>query len=511
MKKNKLVSLIILDGWGIAKPGKGNAISQANIPNFKNLLKKYPNATLKASGLDVGLPDGQMGNSEVGHLNLGAGRIVYQSLTRINKTIEDKSFYKNKAYLNAIKHVKKHNSKLHIMGLFSDGGVHSHINHIIEICKMAEKNGLKDKTFLHAILDGRDTPTDSGLGYVDLYNKKTNVKIASVIGRYYTMDRDNNWDRIQIGYDLMTKGIGEKFNCAKEAIKSSYKENITDEFVKPKIIDENGLVKSNDAIIFMNFRQDRAIRIATAFSNPSSVSKYYTKGKPTFTKLNDLKNIFFVQTMHYADTVKGEIAFPKEQLKNIYGDVISKNNMKQLRIAETEKYAHVTFFFDGGQDKEIKGAKRVLINSPKVKTYDLKPEMSAYEVKDNAVKELKTGKYNTMILNFANPDMVGHTGVIPAAIKACEAVDKCLGEVLEEINNQNGVAIILADHGNCEYMLSESGEVVTSHTTNLVPIIVTDENLKVKDGGRLSDIAPTMLYLLGIDIPKEMTGKVLVK
>lgn len=506
----KFVGLIILDGQGIAKPSDSNAVTLANTPVFDNLIKKYPHNTLSASGERVGLPEGQMGNSEVGHLNLGAGRVVWQSLSRVNASIKDGSFFENKAFLDAIKWVKNHNSKLHILGLAGHGGVHSSSNHIIALNDLATKHGLKEKTYYHAFLDGRDTPPTSGLEFLKELNK-ANVHISTVSGRYYAMDRDNNWDRLQKAIDNLTLGTGEKYPNFEDGVKKSYNNGVTDEFMIPFLVDEKGLIENNDAVIFANFRPDRAIRISTALSNPKAVSNYYTEGKATFDSSNIPSNIFFVSMMHYQETVKGEIAFELQDLVDLYGDVIESHHLKQLRIAETEKYAHVTFFFDGGYEKELKGAKRILIPSPKVPTYDLKPEMSAFEVADAAIKEILTKEYDTMILNFANPDMVGHTGSIPAATKAVEAVDINLGRVLEAINKVGGVAIILADHGNAEVMRDENGTPHTAHTTNLVPIIITKEGLKIKDDGALCDIAPTMLDLLGLEKPKEMTGQTLIK
>ena len=504
------VGLIILDGQGIAKPSDSNAVTLANTPVFDSLIKEYPHSTLFASGEYVGLPEGQMGNSEVGHLNLGAGRVVWQSLSRVNASIKDQSFFKNKAFLDAIEWVKKHNSKLHIFGLAGHGGVHSSSNHIVALNDLANQKGLGKQTFYHAFLDGRDTPPTSGLEFLEEIANK-GVTIATVSGRYYAMDRDNNWDRLQKAIDNITSGTGKQFNSFVDGVKESYTNGVTDEFMLPFVVDKNGLVEENDAIIFANFRPDRAIRISTAFSNPDKVSNYYTEGKATFDSTHIPKNIFFVSMMHYQETVKGEIAFELQSLADLYGDVIENHHFKQLRIAETEKYAHVSFFFDGGYEKELAGAKRILIPSPKVPTYDLKPEMSAYEVADAAVNEILTKQYDTMILNFANPDMVGHTGSIPAATKAVEAVDYNLGRVLEAIKKVNGVAIILADHGNAEVMRDENGEPHTAHTTNLVPIIVTKAGLTLKEGGALCDVAPTMLDLLNIPKPVAMTGNSLIK
>ena len=506
----KFVGLVILDGQGLAPASNSNSVSLAKKPTMDYLLKTYPNNTLNASGSYVGLPDGQMGNSEVGHLNLGAGRVVWQSLSRINEAIKDHSFFENQAFLAAIAHVKKYNSKLHIFGLAGTGGVHSHTNHIIALYELAKKNQLADRTYYHAFLDGRDTPPTSGLGFVEEINN-TGLKVATVSGRYYAMDRDNNWDRLQLAIDNITLGTGKHYSTFAAGIKASYQAGVTDEFVIPFLVDKNGLVKDNDAIIFANFRPDRAIRISTAFSNPKEVSHYYSPQKTTFDASNIPKNTFFVCMMHYAETVKGEIAYGLQSLTDLYGDVISQAGLPQLRAAETEKYAHVTFFFDGGMDKQLTGAKRILVPSPKVATYDLKPEMSAYELTDEVLKALKSEHFDTMILNYANPDMVGHTGSIEAATKAVEAVDECLGKIVNYVENIGGILIILADHGNAEKMRDEKGMPYTAHTTNPVPIIITDQKIKIKAGGALCDIAPTMLHFLEINKPEVMSGKSLIK
>jgi 2,3-bisphosphoglycerate-independent phosphoglycerate mutase len=502
----KFAGLIIMDGYGLAPDSPSNSVSIAKKPFLDQLFKEYPTNTLIASGEHVGLPDGQMGNSEVGHLNLGAGRVVYQSLTRINVAIKDGSFFENKAFLDAIQYVKDHQSNLHIFGLVSDGGVHSYPTHITALNDLAVKNGITP--YLHAFMDGRDTAPTSGLGFLrDQINH--GLKVATVSGRYYAMDRDNNWDRIQKAFDNMVLGTGHKFDDALVGIQSSYDKGITDEFIEPFLVDEKGLIKDNDAIIFANFRPDRAIRIATAFSNPNDTKLYVTEGKKTFDTKNTLKNIFFVSMMHYNESVKGVLAYELQTLNNLYGEVIANNNLKQLRIAETEKYAHVTFFFDGGSEKDLKGCTRILAESPKVATYDLKPEMSAFEVKDKAVKAILSMEYDTMILNFANPDMVGHTGSIEATKIAVETVDQCTKEVVEAILEIGGIAIVLADHGNAEKMRDEFGNPHTAHTTNLVPIVITDKNVKL-DTGSLCDVAPTMLDILGLEQPKEMTGKSLI-
>lgn len=502
----KFAALIIMDGYGLAEPSDSNAVTLAKKPFLDKLFSEYPKNVLQASGEAVGLPEGQMGNSEVGHLNLGAGRVVYQSLTRINVAIKDGSFFKNNAFLNAIKHVKKHNSKLHIMGLVSDGGVHAYPTHIKALHDLAMQNGITP--YMHAFMDGRDTPQKGGLGYLgDLIDH--GMKIATVSGRYYAMDRDNNWDRLQLAYDNMVLGTGELHEDALEGIKASYDQDVTDEFIKPFLVDKKGLIQDHDAVIFANFRPDRAIRMSLALSNPEGTKLFETPGKAIFDQSHTLKDIFFVSMMHYHEAVKGPLAYDLQKLDNIYGEVIANAGLKQLRVAETEKYAHVTFFFDGGSEKDLKGATRILVQSPKVATYDLKPEMSAYEVKDKAVKAIKTGEYDTMILNFANPDMVGHTGSIEAATKAVETVDQCTKEVVEAILSIGGVAIVLADHGNAEKMRSEDGLPHTAHTTNLVPVVITQKGIKVNTGA-LCDVAPTLLDILGVKKPKEMTGHSLI-
>jgi 2,3-bisphosphoglycerate-independent phosphoglycerate mutase len=501
----KPVTLIVMDGYGIRNDELGNAIKLAKTPNLDLLMKEYPTNHLNASGLAVGLPDGQMGNSEVGHLNLGAGRIVYQSLTRINKSIEDGDFFKNKAYLNAVKNVVDNDSKLHIMGLLSDGGVHSHINHAKAFFKFAKDNGVKE-TYYHAFLDGRDTPPDSGVKYLEeleaYFTEIGYGKVATVGGRYYGMDRDKNWDRVQVHYDVLTGTSDNHKETAVGGVQESYEEKIFDEFVIPFNVVQAGIIENKDSVIFANFRPDRAIQIATAISNPEASGIELGNG-PT--------DVTFVSTMSYSPSVKGEIAYALQKLDNMYGDVISKAGLKQLRIAETEKYAHVTFFFDGGMDKQIEGSERVLVNSPKVATYDLQPEMSAPLVTEKILDEITQDKHDTIILNFANCDMVGHTGVIPAAVKAVETVDECVGKVVDAILDQGGVAIITADHGNAEKMLDETGKPFTAHTTSIVPLIITDKNIEIRDGGKLADVAPTMLDYLGIEKPAEMTGVSLLK
>ena len=476
----KPVALIIMDGIGLGPNTPGNAYELAKKPNLDLLFHEFPHTQIEASGEAVGLPEGQMGNSEVGHLNIGAGRIVYQSLTRVNVAVKDGSFATNPAFQQAFDYVKEHQSKLHIFGLLSNGGVHSHILHIKKLFEIAKLAGI-EKTYMHAFLDGRDVPPKSGIDFVrDLeadMAKNEYGKIATVHGRYYAMDRDKNWNRIQISYDLMSFGKGKTAPSAVQGIEASYAEGVNDEFVVPFLVDSEGLIASNDAIIFANFRPDRAIEIGTCYSNPDAAKANVENGP---------RNVFFVSMMKYADSVKGPLAFELQSLSNMFGDYVSDQGLNQLRIAETEKYAHVTFFFDGGIDKEIKNATRVLIPSPKVATYDLKPEMSAYEITDHVLEELDTRNYDVMILNFANGDMVGHTGVIPAAVKAVETVDECVARVVDKISELDGVAIITADHGNVEKMLDENGQPIYGHFVfdeegNLVigpngnPIIVRDE------------------------------------
>lgn len=504
------VLLCIMDGYGLAPASNGNAVSLAKKPNLDALFAKYPHCVIEASGEAVGLPEGQMGNSEVGHMNLGAGRIVYQSLTRINKSIKDGSFNTNEAILNAIEHAKKNGKKVHILGLCSDGGVHSHTNHIKAIANVCKLHGI-DKVYYHAFLDGRDVPPTSALTFIDKVLSDTNISISTVSGRYYGMDRDKNWNRIQKTFDAMTDLQGEVYSSAKEGIEASYKNGVTDEFMVPFIVDTNGQIEDGDSVIFANFRPDRAIQIATALSNPE-VCKTLLKAPtdPILDISHAPKNITFVSMMKYSDNVKGSLAFPLQSFNNLYGDVVAAAGLKQLRIAETEKYAHVTFFFDGGADRTIEGSDRILVNSPKVATYDLQPEMSAYEVCDKVVAAIKEEKYDTIILNFANCDMVGHTGVIPAAVKAVEVVDECVGKVVEALNSVGGVAIITADHGNAEKMLDENGKPYTAHTTNPVPLILTSNKYELKEHGILSDIAPTMLELLGVAKPSDMTSESLI-
>lgn len=508
MKKRPIV-LCIMDGYGLTQRIDGNAVKLANTPHLDDLMAIYPTTEIKACGNAVGLPEGQMGNSEVGHLNIGAGRIVYQSLTLINKAIEDGSFVKNEKFLKAIAHAKDNNAKLHIWGLLSDGGVHSSNEHIYALLQMAKDAGL-EKVYVHAFLDGRDVAPDSGADFVAQLEAKMKEigvgQIATVSGRYYAMDRDKRFDRVAKAYDCITNHEGNSFTDPVQFVKDSYKEEVFDEFVVPGYNkDVDGTVEDNDSIIFANFRPDRAIQLATVMTNPDF---YKDLGYVPSTKRTNLE---FVCMMKYADSVNGEIAFALQTLTNTLGDYLSAQGMKQLRIAETEKYAHVTFFFDGGVDKEIEGAQRDLINSPKVATYDLQPEMSAYLVKDKLIEELDKDEFDVVIVNFANCDMVGHTGIIPAAIKAVSVVDECVGEVYEKVEELGGTMLITADHGNSERLLDEENNPFTAHTTNPVPLVVTNTHLELKEGGKLGDLAPTMLQLLGLPIPEEMTGESLIK
>lgn len=508
--KDKLVALIILDGFGINPKTEGNAIAKAKKPNIDKLLREYPNTVIRTSGMDVGLPHGQMGNSEVGHTNIGAGRIVYQELTRITKSIEDGDFFNKEEFLSAIENCKKNNSKLHLFGLLSDGGVHSHNTHLYALVELAKRQNFKD-VFIHCFFDGRDVPPDSAKGFVEQLEAKLKEigvgKIASVMGRYYAMDRDNRWERVQLAYDAMVLGKGLEASSAGEAVAVSYGKEEFDEFVKPTVIKQNGspvaTIDKNDSIIFFNFRPDRAREITRTFTDEDFAG--FERGKGYL----PLKYVCMTQ---YDKTIKNAaIAFKPQSLENTFGEYISRKGLRQLRIAETEKYAHVTFFFNGGVEAEYEGEDRALINSPKVATYDLKPEMSAYEVTDEVVKRINSKEYDVIILNYANPDMVGHTGFIDAAKAAVEAVDECLGRVISAIQAQNGVALITADHGNSEQMLDyETGGPFTAHTTNPVPLIgVGLGNVKLKEG-RLADLAPTMLDIMKLEKPQEMTGESLI-
>ena len=496
--KKNLVMLAILDGYGIAPAGASNAISLAKKPNLDFLVNNYPNTILGASGEAVGLPDGQMGNSEVGHMNIGAGRIVYQSLTRVNIAVRNDELIKMPAVVKAVNNCLEKDSKLHIMGLLSDGGVHSHINHILYLMEKAHKMGVKE-VIVHAFLDGRDVPPKSALTYLDMLNAKAKevggCKIGVVSGRYYAMDRDKNWNREQLAYDALVYNKAP-LKGYKEGIEESYENGVTDEFVE-----ENTNICEKDSVIFANFRPDRAIQIATALTNVKVTG--IENGK-------EFKEMVFVCMMLYSDSVKGDIVFGVQELNNIFGEYMAKLGKTQLRIAETEKYAHVTFFFDGGVDQEYPGQTRILVASPKVATYDLQPEMSAYEVCDKAVEAIESEKFDSIILNFANCDMVGHTTVMDATIKAVEAVDECVGRIYKAVDKVGGTLIIIADHGNADKMMDENNLPFSAHSTNPVPCIVTKKGLELRDGGNLGDVVPTMFELMDIEKPVEMTGKSLI-
>lgn len=500
----KPVALIIMDGYGYNPSDYGNAITAANKPYLDKYLKECPNTRIGASGMDVGLPDGQMGNSEVGHTNIGAGRIVYQELTRITKSIQDGDFFENEALIGAIENCKKNNSALHLMGLLSSGGVHSHNTHLYGLLELAKKSGI-EKVYVHCFMDGRDVPPSSGKEFVEeLCNKMKEIgvgEIATINGRYYAMDRDNNWDRVKKTYDAMVNGIGEFYDCPVEAMQKSYDNGVTDEFVIPCVCSKNGKVSANDSIIFFNFRPDRAREITRTFVD-DKFSGFEREKLP----------LYFVCFTQYDATMPNvEIAFKPQSLKNTFGEYIAEKGLTQLRIAETEKYAHVTFFFNGGVEKQYPNEERILVNSPKeVATYDLKPSMSAYEVAVKAVNAINSDKFDVMILNFANCDMVGHTGVFDAAKSAVEAVDTCVGAVVEAVTNKGGVAFITADHGNADKMYEDDGSAFTAHTTNPVPFIVAGKDCKLREGGVLADIAPTMLKVFGLEQPAEMTGKSII-
>ena len=508
--ENKITMLMILDGFGENAEEKGNAVKLANTPNIDKLMKQYPTTRIAASGLAVGLPEGQMGNSEVGHTNIGAGRIVYQELTRITKSIEDGDFFSNEEFVNAIENCKKNNSKLHILGLVSDGGVHSHIRHLFGLLEMAKRRDFED-VYIHCFLDGRDTPPASAENYITVLEEKMKEKgigkIATISGRFYAMDRDKRWERVKKAYDAIVNGEGNKQANAINAIEGSYQKEVFDEFVEPTVI-TNGdkptaTISDGDSVIFFNFRPDRARQLTRAIVDPD-FDGFETKKIKTY----------FVCFTNYDETMPNvHIAFKKEQIKNTLGEVICKQGGKQLRIAETEKYAHVTFFFNGGEEKQYEGEDRILVPSPKVETYDLKPEMSAYEVTEKVLEAIESEKYNCIILNFANPDMVGHTGNLEAAIKAVETIDECAGKIVNAIKSKKGNLIITADHGNAEQMIDlKTGEPHTAHTTNLVPLILISEKegLKLKQG-KLADLAPTILELMNIEKPEEMTGESLIE
>ena len=495
---------MILDGFGIA-PDEGNAIAAAKTPNLDKIFAENPHTQIGASGLDVGLPDGQMGNSEVGHTNIGAGRIVYQELTRITKSAQDGDMDKNEALLKAMNNAKDNGKALHLMGLLSDGGVHSHNTHLYALLEMAKRQGL-EKVFVHCFMDGRDVPPSSGKDYVkELMEKLDEIgvgKIATVMGRYYAMDRDNRWERVEKAYAAMVYGEGLEADCPLCAMQNSYDNDVTDEFVVPTVVKGAQPIEAGDSVIFYNFRPDRAREITRTLVDPDFTGFERKKGFFPLT--------YVCMTQYDATMPNVEVAYKPESLVNTFGEYISKQGMTQLRIAETEKYAHVTFFFNGGVEKQYPGEDRILVKSPAVATYDLQPEMSAYEVTDKMVEAVKSGKYDALILNYANCDMVGHTGVFEAAVKAVEAVDTCVGRVVEAVKEMGGCVLLTADHGNADKMVDTDGEPFTAHTTNPVPFCVINHPCQLREGGRLADIAPTMLKVLGLSQPVEMTGESII-
>ncbi|SHJ06562.1 2,3-bisphosphoglycerate-independent phosphoglycerate mutase [Algibacter luteus] len=504
---NKKVILMILDGWGNSPDPKVSAVDQANTPFIDSLYKKYPYATLRTDGLHVGLPEGQMGNSEVGHMNLGAGRIVYQDLVKVNLAVKNKTLNNEKALVDAFDYAKSNNKDVHFLGLLSDGGVHSHINHLLGLIDAANEFGVQN-SYVHGFTDGRDVDPKSGAGFVkqlENHIENTNAKIATISGRYYAMDRDKRWERVKLVYDALVNNVGENSNNITQSIEANYANDVTDEFIKPIIaVDDNNQpltkIKNGDVIIFFNFRTDRGRELTEVLSQVD------------FPEYNMHKlDLHYVTLTNYNDTYKNiKVIFNKENLTETLGEVLEKNNKTQIRIAETEKYPHVTFFFSGGREQEFKGEKRILRNSPKVATYDLKPEMSAYELRDALVPELEKGDVDFVCLNFANGDMVGHTGVMEAAIKACEAVDECVKDVVTTALNNGYTTLLIADHGNCETMINPDGSPNTAHTTNPVPVILIDNELKTIKNGILGDIAPTILKLMNVEQPAAMTQHPLV-
>lgn len=504
---NKKVILMILDGWGITQDPKVSAISKANTPFIDSLFKNYPNAQLLTHGINVGLPEGQMGNSEVGHMNLGAGRIVYQDLAKINLAVQNNSLINEPVLEQAFDYAVKNNKPIHFMGLLSDGGVHSHINHLKGLLSAAEEFGVKEK-YVHAFTDGRDVDPKSGVGFIaeiEEHLEKTNGKLASVIGRYFAMDRDKRWERVKKAYDLIVSGIGHKTTNAVEAISESYKDGVTDEFIEPIVLtNESGqpvaTLKNDEVVIFFNFRTDRGRQLTKVLSQ-EDMPQFSMKKMP----------LYYVTLTKYDDNFTNiNIVFKKENIKTTLGEVLEYMGKTQIRIAETEKYPHVTFFFSGGREKPFKGETRIMCNSPKVATYDLQPEMSAYEIRDKIIPELNSKKTDFICLNFANPDMVGHTGVMEAAVKACEVVDECAQKVVEAAIDNDYSILLIADHGNCEVMMNEDGSPNTSHTINPVPVILIDNDIKSIKNGNLGDIAPTILKLMGITKPELMTQEPLI-
>lgn len=498
--------LVIMDGFGIAPASGGNAISLAKTPNLDRIFSSNPRTKLSASGLDVGLPEGQMGNSEVGHTNIGAGRVVFQDLPRITNAIADGSFFENEAYAKAMDDAKANGKALHILGLLSDGGVHSHINHIFAILDMAKRRGL-EKVFVHCFLDGRDVPPRSAKIYVqqllDKCGELGNASIATLQGRFYGMDRDKRWDRVELAYNAMVCGEGAYEPNAVKAVEDSYETGASDEFVKPVVVDKNGMIGQGDSVIFMNFRPDRAREITWALNLPDFDG---------FARKKTVYPLSFVCTAQYDEALTLPIAYPPEKLENTIGQIVSEKGFRQFRVAETEKYAHVTFFFNGGVEKPCQGEERCLVPSPKqFPTYDLIPQMSAVEVADKCIEAIKSDEYEMIVCNFANCDMVGHTGVLDAAIKAVETVDECMGRVYEAAASMpDTVLCITADHGNADCMINPDGKINTAHTTNPVPFVVCCDKAKLRDGGRLSDIAPTMLDIMGIEKPAQMSGTTLI-
>ncbi|MCD8503326.1 MAG: 2,3-bisphosphoglycerate-independent phosphoglycerate mutase [Bacillaceae bacterium] len=507
----KPVALIILDGFALRDETKGNAVYHAKKPNFDRLWNEYPHAQLLACGEAVGLPEGQMGNSEVGHLNIGAGRVVYQSLTRVNKSIREGDFFENETFNDAMDHAKQAGSSLHVYGLLSDGGIHSHINHLYALLELAKKKGL-DKVYVHGFLDGRDVGPTSAEAYIQALEDKMKTlevgELATISGRYYAMDRDQRWERVEKSYRAMVYGEGVKYANASEALKDSYANGIHDEFVLPAVMTKEdgtpvGTIQDNDAVIFFNFRPDRAIQMSQVFTNEDF--RGFDRGE------KHPKNLHYVCLTHFSETVQGFVAFKPTNLDNTLGEVVSQQGYKQLRIAETEKYPHVTFFFSGGREEKFPGEERVLIDSPKVATYDLQPEMSAYEVTDALLSEIAADKHDVIILNYANPDMVGHSGMMEPTIKAIETVDECLGKVIDAITAKGGYAVITADHGNADEVTTLDDKPMTAHTTNPVPVIVTKKDAELRQDGILADLSPTVLDLLGATQPEEMTGTTLLK
>ncbi len=508
----KPVVLCIMDGFGYNPSDYGNAITAANTPRLDEIFNNNPMTYIGASGMDVGLPDGQMGNSEVGHTNIGAGRVVYQELTRITKSIMDGDFFENEVFLGAIENCKKNNSALHLIGLLSDGGVHSHNTHLYALVELAKKNGL-DKVFVHCLLDGRDVPPSSGVDFIkELEDKLAEIgvgKIATVMGRFYAMDRDNMWDRVGMAYNAMVNREGIVTDSALEAVKKSYEtidedgKYLTDEFVMPTVVNGADAISANDSVIFFNFRPDRAREITRTFVDPDFTGFERKEFFPLY---------YVCMTQYDAEMPNVNVAYKPEALTNTMGEYLSKLGKTQLRIAETQKYAHVTFFYNGGEEKVYPGEDRVLIDSPKISTFDLKPEMSAYEVCDAACEQILSGKYDVVILNYANCDMVGHTGIFDAAVKAVEAVDECVGKLVDATMKMDGVILITADHGNADKMYEDDGSPFTAHTTNPVPLVVVGKECKLKqEGGKLCDLSPTMLDLMGLDIPAEMNGVSLIE